>query len=137
MANRIKGKKGRFKVIDSANAEQIVVDTDDFSFNESNEVDTFAVHGEDGEQAEDSVDSYEISLNGIYSTDDAGQVELAVGKTIGWAFYLDKDETGPTGSSWSGNAKISSIERSAPADDKVTFSLSATGNGSATKTNAW
>lgn len=136
MANRIKGCEGSLHLTDSESALQMVADTQNMSITESAETETVNVHGDCAAQTLSSTTSYELSFDGMMSTDDAGQVIIEVGETIEWTWYMTSDQTG-TGAKYSGDLVVNSVEKSFPADGRCTFSISGTGDGALVKTNVW
>jgi len=136
MPNRIEGKKGTLHLTDSESAMQFVADTQNMSINESASTEGTSVHGQDSQATLSSDVSYEISFDGMFSTDNAGQAEIKIGQTVPWTWYVTEDQT-PTAPSYSGNMVISSIERGFPADGRASFSVSGSGDGDLIRTNVW
>ena len=136
MANRIKGAEGTLHLTDSDSNLQLVADTQNMTITESAENETVNVHGTTAAQTLSSTTSYEVSFDGMLSTDNLGQAVISVGDTVPWTWYMTSDKTG-TGPSYSGNLVISSVEKSMPADGRATFSVSGSGDGELVKTNIW
>lgn len=136
MPNRIEGKKGTLHLTDTNSALQFVADTQNMSINESASTEGVSVHGEDSQVTLSSEVTYELSFDGMFSTDDAGQAEIQIGETVPWTWYVTADQTG-AGPAYSGSMVISSVERSFPADGRASFSVSGTGTGDLVRTNVW
>lgn len=135
MANRIKGCEGTLHLYDGA-ADQLVADTQNMSINESAETETVNVHGDCAAQTLASTTSYEISFDGMLSSDDVGQVIIDIGTTVAWTWYMTSDQTA-SGPAYSGDIVVNSVEKSMPADGRCTFSISGTGDGALVKDNTW
>ena len=133
MANRIQGNNGRLHLGDTP---LFVVDTQNITINESTSNEQFSVHGEAAAISAAGVDSYTVSFDGLMSTADAGQAEIVKGISITWKWYVTDDETA-SGPAYSGTMIISSIDRSFPADGRVTFSITADGSGVLVAENTW
>lgn len=136
MANRIKGCEGTLHLTDNASALQLVADTQNMSITESADTESINVHGTCDAVTLSSTTSYELSFDGLFSTDDVGQAEVAIGDTVPWSWYVTSDQTA-AGPKYSGDMVITSVERSFPSDARATFSVSGTGSGSLVKTNVW
>lgn len=134
MPNRIKGCEGTLHLDDGV--LQLVADTQNMSINESAETETVNVHGDCAAQTLASTTSYEISFDGMLSSDDVGQIVIDVGTTIAWTWYLTAAQTG-SDPQYSGDIVVNSVEKSMPADGRCTFSVSGTGDGALVKVNTW
>ncbi len=137
MANRIKGCEGTLHLTDNGSNLQLVIDTQNMSITETAETETINVHGDCNAITVASSNSYEVSFDGLMSTDDLGQAEIRIGQTVSWTWFMTEGQLG-TDPSYSGDFVINSIEKSFPSDSRVTFSISASGSGALVKSNvAW
>lgn len=136
MAGRIQGKTGTLHLTDSSNNLQFVVDTQNMTINESSSNEQISVHGTTGAITVSSEETYTVTFDGLISTEDAGQLEIKKGTGVDWTWYVTADQTS-AGPAYSGTFVISSLDRSFPADGRVTFSVSADGSGDLVKANIW
>lgn len=136
MANRIRGCEGSLHLTDTDTNKQLVADTQNMSINESASTESISIHGTCSQITVSSEVTYEISFDGLLSTDDLGQAEIQIGEEVPWTWYCTSDQTA-SGASYSGTFVVESIERSMPADGRCTFSVSGQGSGDLVRTNVW
>lgn len=136
MANRIKGREGVLNLEDSGTTMRKVLDTQDMTITENSDVEQFAVHDDLGDQTGDSGIAYEMSFQGLLSTDDPGQAEIVAGQLVPWEWWVTQGRTG-SDPRYYGTVRIESIERTFPSDGRVGFSITAKGEGVLGKDNIW
>ena len=70
MPNRIEGKTGTLHMTDPASALQFVADTQNMAINRSANSEGISIHGQNSQVTLSSEITYEVSFDGLFSTDD-------------------------------------------------------------------
>jgi hypothetical protein len=130
-----KGCEGKIVLNDGSGAET-VGEVTSIEITESANNNTFKTFGSCDDRTENLGKGYTVSIEGRYCNTDAGQVQIAVGDVIGWEYYPGGDVIALP-PEYSGNFRVDELTISASADETVTFSVSATGDGALARANTY
>lgn len=103
----------------------------DWSLEETSEMTTDTVMGDTWVTNKPTLKSWTASVNMYWNEADAGQLLLVTGAEVALVLYPEGNTSGDV--TYSGQAIIASISRSASFDGMIEASLSATGNGALTQ----
>lgn len=130
-----KGCEGEVIFNDGGGAET-VGEVTSFELTETANNNTYKTFGDCNDKTENLGKGWTVSIEGRYCNTDPGQVQIDVGEVLAMQYY-------PGGSAivtppeYAGNIRIDEVTISASADETVTFSLTATGDGALTKNNTY
>ena len=130
-----KGCEGKIILNDGGGAETLGEVTS-YELTRTANNNTFKTFGSCDDRTENLGKGWSISVEGRYCNTDAGQVQLEEGIILAHQYFPGGD-TIATPPEYSGNIRIDELTLSASADETVTFSFSATGDGELTKTNTY
>ena len=130
-----KGCEGIVKFNDGTGA-QTVGEVTSFELTETANNNTFKTFGDCNDRTENLGKGWTLSIEGRYCNTDAGQVQIDVGALLAMQYFPGGDVI-LTPPEFSGNIRIDERSLSASADETVTFSISATGDGVLTKANTY
>jgi len=130
-----KGCEGKILLNDGSGAET-VGEVTSIEITETANNNTFKTFGSCDDRTETLGKGYTVSLEGRYDNSDVGQVQIAVGDIVSWEYFPGGDIIA-TPPEYSGSLRIDELTISASADETVTFSVSATGDGALLRTNTY
>ena len=97
---------------------------------------TYKVFGDCNDKTENLSKGWSISLEGRYCNTDAGQVQIEEGKLLDMSWFPGGQAIS-TPPQFSGSIRIDEITLDASADETITFSLTATGDGAIVLANTY
>lgn len=130
-----KGCEGKVIFTDGGGAETVGEITS-FELTETANNNTYKSFGDCNDKTENLGKGWSVSMEGRYCNTDAGQVKIDIGALIAMQYFPGGDVI-VTPPEFSGNIRIDERTLSASADETVTFSISATGDGELTKNNTY
>ncbi len=130
-----KGCEGKVLLNDGSGAET-VGEVTSIEITETANNNTFKTFGSCDDRTENLGKGYTVSIEGRYCNTDAGQVQIAVGDVIAWQYFVGGDVIASP-PEYAGNFRIDELTISASADETVTFSITATGDGALDRNNTY
>ena len=130
-----RGCEGKVSFDDGTGA-QTVGEVTSIEITETANNNTYKTLGGCDDKTENLGQGWSVSIEGRYCNTDPGQVQISVGDLIAFQYYPGGDVIA-TPPEFSGNIRIDELTISASADETVTFSISATGDGPLNRLNTY
>jgi hypothetical protein len=123
-------------IFDDGSGAQTVGEVTSVEITETANNNTFKTLGSCADRTENLGTGWSLSIEGRYCNTDPGQVQMSVGDIIAFQYFPGGD-TIATPPEYAGNIRIDELTISASADETVTFSMSATGDGELSRLNTY
>ncbi len=123
-------------IINDGGGAQTVAEVTAISITRTANNSSFKTFGSCDNRTENLSKEWSGSIEGRYSNDDPGQVQLEEGEIIALQ-YFPGGSGGATPPEFAGNVRIDELTIDASAEETVTFSASFTGDGALTKNNTY